>query len=360
LTSQSLHIIFPFLSAAIGKDSDFNFVKDLSEDSCGGQAYELKTLTNLTDDLEKIFKDVRVPIFTSKPEISVRSECVEEKALKNDLTALNGQKFANTSNFDMITFPFKTSFDVNAPCEVEIVYTATVGNRPVEEIIKLCFPYGRKSGRKFKQLTNLSEPCPNRISGLAHKVAKGDFIKRLRLYREITDSANNVDGDRETLVRKAKEANFVVEGHTALTVVVSDENDQCTPGNYSHRFQEEEEEIVKPDQYSQDDINGASCVMFACDKSNFRGKCVTIYDGVFNQLTTSGKGNEEKYFGLGPDEIASMRISHGPRGKQCRGYVLYLEEEFQGESRTFLPDHYIDFREMGDFFQETRSLHVVR
>jgi len=345
----------PLYSIAIGEDADFSFVHDLSQDSCG-RAYRFQTDSQLIDNMESIFEEIRVPISYSIPQITVKSQCVDEQRLQNDLLALSGKKFDNTSDFELISIPFLETVSLRQPCEVELTYTAIVQNRPIKEEIKLCFPEGRKAQRRFQKLTDITKPCSRRIRGPPVKIPRGDYLERLREYREITQSAKEVEesnGDREALVERAKEAHFVVEDVTALVVVVQSDNGQCSPYRQA--------EVIRPESPppptfpEKGTLINAPCSLKACDKSEFRGSCVTATVSELPKLGTD-------QFTLGPDTIASLEISKSvkdDRFADCPGYVLYTEEEFQGDSFTFLPGRYSGFRELGIVYQETRSIRIL-
>jgi len=358
----------PLYSIAIGEDADFSFVHDLSQDSCG-RAYRFQTDSQLIDNMESIFEEIRVPISYSIPQITVKSQCVDEQRLQNDLLALSGKKFDNTSDFELISIPFLETVSLRQPCEVELTYTAIVQNRPIKEEIKLCFPEGRKAQRRFQKLTDITKPCSRRIRGPPVKIPRGDYLERLREYREITQSAKEVEesnGDREALVERAKEAHFVVEDVTALVVVVQSDNDQCSPYRQvevirpvSHSRTSESitrpvpfENIPNENGDEKGTLTDAPCSLKACDKSEFRGSCVTVAASELPKLGTD-------QFTLGPDTIASLEISQTFSDDNCPGYVLYTEEEFQGDSTTFFPGRYSGFRELGIVYQETRSIRIL-
>jgi len=335
----------PIYSVAIGQGADINFTRDVSKDNCG-LAYDFNVGDYLIEELEEVFKEIRVPIYSSKPEISVKSDCVDESKFQNDLSRLYGKKFANTTDYDLINIPFNTSIPLSQACDVEIIYSAIVANKPVKEELKLCFPQGREARRRFQKLTDLSQDCSRRVPGPPVKIPEGDFVKRLRQYRDIVEQVNDYTADREALTEIAKDANFVVDGLTSLVAVVQEGSDQCQPieriigsafFHHSPPLLSLETEPASSDEFS--------CQLLACDKSSFRGLCVTIYDEEMERMEVGS---------LGPDSISSMRISEGDGG--CPGYILYTEENYQGDSNLFLPGEYKGFRDMGILYQEARSL----
>jgi len=299
------------------------------------------------------------------------------------LLALSGKKFDNTSDFELISIPFLESVSLRQPCEVELTYTAIVQNQPIKEEIKLCFPEGRRAQRRFQKLTDISKPCSRRILGPPVKIPRGDYLERLREYREITQSARDSNGDREALVERAKNAHFVVEDITALVVVVQSDNDQCSRyspptgnGNVEHFAP------IRPNQPLTGEsvplsltsttqppftttfttrrssrpesgtVTDNPCWVTACDKSDFRGFCVSVKAAEFPKLGTD-------QFKLGPDQIASLEITQAFSDDECLGYVLYTEEGFQGDNSVFTPGRYSGFRELGIVYQETRSIRMV-
>jgi len=338
----------PIYSIAIGNNADLGFLRKISQGQTNcGEAYGYNIDSNLTKNLEDTFEKLRRPVYSSKPEISIKSDCVDENKLKNDLIALSGKKFANTG-IELINIPFKADIPLNQSCEVEIIYTSIVANKLVKEQLKICFPEGRKVKKsRYIKLRDLSKKCPTpeELDGRPVKIPEGDFLDRLREYRDITKKLISSDSiDRDTLIERAKKASFVVEYLTEMVVVVKSNSDKCeeigsTP-QFTRHNSEREIPDIQPDQYT--------CKLTICNKSRFRGKCVYVYDEELSQM-------KEGYESLGPDEISSMSIEEGELGN-CQGYSLCTEENYEGESKVFLPGEYPGFREMGLFYQETRSL----